>query len=171
MSLALRARSPGAVSAQVTVVGDRPVVMVDIDADVAVSKAHRFAGRNAIDPKDLAGERLIVRTDCEVTDDFTNFLQTQQVHPKISHKLVSEQDYLVLLEANLGVGVMPESAVRSTHLSCVPVSGLDLSRTVSLYAVVGRQRSAAASTFIKLLRSSDWPAQIGTHLLSQGEAV
>jgi DNA-binding transcriptional LysR family regulator len=137
---------------------------------VAVTKMHRFAGRNAIEPKEFAGERLIIRSHCEMTDEFTNFLNSQQVHPNISHRLVSEQDYLVLLEANLGVGVMPESAARSMRLACVSVRGLDLSRTVSLYAVSGRQRSAAASTFIKLLRSSDWPAQIGTHLL-QREAV
>jgi DNA-binding transcriptional LysR family regulator len=138
---------------------------------VAVSKAHRLAGCNIVDPTDFAGERLIIRTYSEVTEEFTNFLKSRQVHPKISHKLVSEQDYLLLLEANLGVGVMPESAVRSSRLACVRVNGLGLSRTVSLYAVSGRQRSAAASTFIKLLRASDWQAQIGTHLLSQREAV
>ena len=68
--------------------------------------------------------------------------------------MVSEDDYLVLLEANLGVGLMPESTVRSNRLTCLPVSGLDLSRTVSVYAVAGRQRSAAASAFIRLLRVS-----------------
>ncbi|MDQ6703834.1 MAG: LysR family transcriptional regulator [Pseudomonadota bacterium] len=138
---------------------------------VAVSKTHKFAGRNAIDPEDFAGERLIVRTYCEVTEDFTNFLKSQQVQPKVSHKMVSEQDYLMLLEANLGVGLMPESALPSNRLTCVPVNGLDLSRTVSAYAVAGRQRSAAASAFIKLLRAGDWPALIGKYSLSRGEAA
>ena len=138
---------------------------------VAVSKTHRFAGRNAIDPKDFVDERLIIRTYCEQTEDFTNFLKAQDVTPSVSHKMVSEDDYLVLLEANLGVGLMPESAVRSNRLTCVPVSGLDLSRSVSVYAVAGRQRSAAASAFIKLLRASDWPAQISKYSLSRGEAA
>ena len=138
---------------------------------VAVSKTHRFAGRNAIDPKDFAGERLIIRTSCEVTEDFTNFLKSQQVTPSLSHKMVSEQDYLVLLEANLGIGLMPESAVRSNCLTCVPVSGLDLSRTISVYAVAGRQRSAAASAFIRLLRAGDWLALVGEYSLSRGEAA
>jgi hypothetical protein len=60
--------------------------------------------------------------------------------------MVSEQDYLVLLEADLGVGLMPESTMRSSRLACVPVSGLDLSRTISVYAVAGRQRPLAVST-------------------------
>jgi len=138
---------------------------------VAVSKAHQFAGRNAIEPKDFDRERLIIRTHCEATEDFTDFLEAQQVHPKVSHKLVSEQDYLVLLEANLGIGLMPESAVRSSRITCVPVRGLDLSRTVFAYAVAGRQRSPAVSTFIKLLRASDWPAQIRKASFSRDEAA
>ena len=98
-------------------------------------------------------------------------MKAQDVTPSVSHKMVSEDDYVVLLDANLGVGLMPESAVRSTRLTCVSVSGLDLSRSVSLYAVAGRQRSAAASAFIKLLRASDWPALIGESSLSRGEAA
>jgi DNA-binding transcriptional LysR family regulator len=137
---------------------------------VAVSKTHRFAGCNAIEPKDFSRERLIIRTYCEVTEDFTDFLESHQVHPKVSHKLVSEQDYLVLLEANLGIGLMPESAVRSSRVTCVPLRGLDLSRTVVIYAVAGRQRSPAVSTFIKLLRASDWPAQISKVSFSRDEA-
>ncbi|MGH6837713.1 MAG: LysR family transcriptional regulator substrate-binding protein [Methylocella sp.] len=135
---------------------------------LAVSKTHRFAGNDAIEPKDLASERLIIRTDCEMIENFTNFLSAQRVQPKVSHKMVSEQDYLVLLEANLGVGLMPESAVRS-NLACVPVCGLDLSRTVFVYAVAGRQRSLAVSTLIKLLRAGDWSAKIGRYSVSRGE--
>ena len=138
---------------------------------LAVCKTHRFAGSDAIEPKDLASERLIIRTDCEMTENFTNFLKSEQVQPKVSHKAVSEEDYLVLLEANLGVGLMPESAVRSNRLACVPVRGLDLNRTVFVYAVAGRQRSLAVSTLIKLLRAGDWPARIGRHSLSRGEAA
>jgi hypothetical protein len=57
------------------------------------------------------------------------------VYPKVSHDTVSEQDYLVLLDAGLGIGLLPESAVRSTHLTYVAVNGLALSRTVSACAV------------------------------------
>jgi DNA-binding transcriptional LysR family regulator len=138
---------------------------------VAVSKTHRLAGSNAITPRDLDGESLIMRTHWEVTEEFRNFLKSQQVHPTILHKLVSEQDYLVLLEASLGVGLIPESAARSNSLACVPVDGLDLSRTVFLYSVAGRQRSPVVNTFMKLVRAADWPAEIRMHSLSRGEAA
>ena len=90
---------------------------------LAVSNTHRFAGCNAVDPNDLVGERLIIRTYCELTEDFTNFLKTQQVTPSVSHKVVSDDDCMVLLDANLGVGVIPESAVRSNRLTFVQVNG------------------------------------------------
>jgi len=105
---------------------------------VAVSKTHRLAGNKAIEPKNLAGERLVIRTYCERSEEFANFLDSHQVQPKVSHRMVSERDYLVLLEANLGVGLMSESMVWSNLLTCVPVKGLDLSRTISVYAVAGR---------------------------------
>jgi DNA-binding transcriptional LysR family regulator len=138
---------------------------------VAVSKTHRLAGNKAIEPKDLAGERLIIRTYCETSEEFASFLDSHQVQPKVSHKMVSERDYLVLLEANLGVGLMSESMVWSNLLTYVPVTGLDLSRTISVYAVAGRQRPLAVSTLIRLLRAGDWPAQIGNSSLSQGAAA
>nr|WP_051953553.1 LysR family transcriptional regulator [Methylocapsa aurea] len=138
---------------------------------VAVSTTHRFAGRNAIDPRDFAGERLIVRTYCEATEEFGDFLKSRHVCPKVSHEIASEHDYLLLLEAGLGAGLMPESAVRSNGLACMPVRGLDLSRRISVYAVAGRQRSAAASTFMKLLRAADWPTQIRKAPLSRVDAA
>jgi DNA-binding transcriptional LysR family regulator len=138
---------------------------------VAVSKRHKFAGSNGIEPGDFAAERLMVRTYCETTEDFIKFLHSQRVQPKVLHKLVSEQDYLVLLEANLGIGLMPESAEWPGYLTSVPVNGLDLSRTVYLYAVAGRQRSAAASTFMKLLRAGDWAGYFSQRALEGSAAA
>jgi hypothetical protein len=36
------------------------------------------------------------------------------------------------------------------------VEELDLSRTIYLYGVAGRQRTAVASTLMKMLRACDW---------------
>jgi hypothetical protein len=38
----------------------------------------------------------------------------------------------------------------------LPIDGLGLRRTVSLYAVAGRARSPAAAALVKLLRAADW---------------
>ena len=130
---------------------------------VVVSKTHRLVRGNDVKPGDFDGELLVIRAPCEANEEFMNFLRSRKVHPRILHKAVSEQDYLLLIEASFGVGLMPESAVRGRSLARLPVTGLDLKRTVYLYAVAGRQRSPVAGTFMKLLRSTDWAAKIDGH--------
>ena len=70
--------------------------------------------------------------------------------------MVSEYDYVAMIEAGLGVGLMPESAPASKRVKRLAIDGLDLNRTLYVYAVAGRQRSAPAAALIKLLRANDW---------------
>jgi hypothetical protein len=44
-------------------------------------------------------------------------------------------------------------------LKHVHVHDLDLKCAVHVYAVAGRERTAVASTLLKLLRSADWSGQ------------
>jgi DNA-binding transcriptional LysR family regulator len=123
---------------------------------LAVSKQHPLANRDAIEPDDLANERLLMRTYCEVADEFENFLKGRQLHTVISHKIVSERDLVTLIEANLGVGMIPESTPRSETIRLIETNGLDLRRTIYLYGVAGRQRSPAANALFRLMRAGDW---------------
>jgi hypothetical protein len=41
-------------------------------------------------------------------------------------------------------------------LKQVPVKGVELRRSIYLYAVAGRQRTAVASAVLKMLRAADW---------------
>jgi DNA-binding transcriptional LysR family regulator len=61
-----------------------------------------------------------------------------------------------LLEAGLGVCIAPDSTGRLPGVARIALRDCDLSRTVYLYAVAGRARSAVAAALIKLLRSADW---------------
>jgi DNA-binding transcriptional LysR family regulator len=123
---------------------------------LAVHKDHPLAGRKSIDSTDLAKERLLMRTYCEVSNDFNDFLKSRQLHEVICHKMGAEPDLVTLIEANLGVGMLPESTSKSERISLMTIEGLDLRRTIFLYGVAGRQRSAAASALIRLMRAGDW---------------
>jgi DNA-binding transcriptional LysR family regulator len=125
---------------------------------LAVSGEHPLAGRDIAEPADLDGERLLMRTYCEVGAEFEEFIKARQLQMSVSHKIVSEADLVTLIEANLGVGMLPESTARSDRLKLIHIAGLDLKRTVYLYAVAGRQRSKAASALVSLLRAGDWSA-------------
>ncbi len=125
---------------------------------LAVCKEHPLAGRKSIDSAELANERLLMRTYCEVSNEFNEFLKSRNLHEIICHKLGAEPDLITLIEANLGVGMLPESTTRSEHIRLLSIEGLDLKRTVCLYGVAGRQRSAPASALIRLMRAGDWSA-------------
>ncbi len=125
---------------------------------LAVSVEHPLAKHDSVNPKDLAEERLLLRTYCEVCSDFEDFLKSRQLHMLVSHKMVSEPDLLTMIAANLGVGMLPESTPKPDRIKLVAVEGLDIKRTVYLYGVAGRQRSSAASALVRLLRAGDWSA-------------
>lgn len=127
---------------------------------LAVSNSHPLAERDSIDPSELAGQRLLLRTYCELTDMFTEFLAARQIKPLASHRMASEHDYVTLIESGLAIGMLPDSAPASEAMRRIRLDGPSLDRTIQLYAVAGRQRSPAASLFMRLLRAADWTAAI-----------
>jgi hypothetical protein len=71
-------------------------------------------------------------------------------------EVASEQDLLTLIEAQFGVAIAPRSLRTPATLSRTPIEGLELSRTVCVYGVAGRQRTPVASAMLKMLRAYDW---------------
>jgi DNA-binding transcriptional LysR family regulator len=124
--------------------------------ELIVNSEHRLANRDAIDIDDLREEQLLLRTYCERSDDFSELLRGRDISVKQGHELYSERDLIALLEANIGVAVIPRSVCSPTGLMRAQVNGLELRRTVYLYGVVGRQRTAVATAAMKLLRSCNW---------------
>jgi hypothetical protein len=61
-----------------------------------------------------------------------------------------------LLEAEVGVAVMPDTSPIPETLQRATVDGLDARRTVHLYGVAGRERTAVASAVVRMLRGADW---------------
>ncbi len=123
---------------------------------LAVSVEHPLAERDSVEPAALAEEHLLLRTYCEVADEFADFVNSRQLDTVTAHKMVSEPDLVTMVEANLGVGMLPESASKSGRVRLISINGLDLRRTIYLYGVAGRQRSPAASALVKLMRAGDW---------------
>lgn len=80
------------------------------------------------------------------------------------HQLDSVRDLEALLTAGLGAAVIPASVLRKTPLrrSRCP---LEVSRTIAIYSVAGRQRSKEASALLNLLRATDWEAKLSADLV------
>jgi DNA-binding transcriptional LysR family regulator len=123
---------------------------------LVVGGGHRLAGRGSIQLSDLRGEALLIRTYCEHLESLTSVLRSQDFAVDGAHEVPSEHDLKVFLEQGLGVAFAPQSVSFSDCVKRVPVAGLDLRRTVSLYGVAGRQRTPVANMIMKMLRAADW---------------
>lgn len=126
------------------------------------AKTHRLAEQPSVPLEELRKERLICRPYCEDYDRGVAILTASGIEVPKAHNAGSEADFHALLNAGLGVGLAPESTAASAMLARVAVEGLEMERTVLVYAVAGRQRSMAASTLIKMLRAADWSRREGS---------
>jgi DNA-binding transcriptional LysR family regulator len=124
--------------------------------ELVVNPAHPLALRNALTFSDLSKLRMMSRPYCEQASELAAALQAQGIDERTGDHILSDQDLLALLRANLGASIMPQSAVGDGDLRLLPIDGLALRRTVSLYAVAGRERTPAAAALMKLLRAADW---------------
>ena len=59
------------------------------------------------------------------------------------------------------MSVVPHTASLPATLKRTAVDGLDSRRTVHLYGVAGRERTAVASAVMRMLRGSDWQKFLG----------
>jgi DNA-binding transcriptional LysR family regulator len=116
---------------------------------------HPLAANLAVSPAEIANERLVGRAHCEHLAEVTAFVSDLGMRPD-SHQACSEPDVAALLHSNIGVSIMPQSSAGLLGVKALELEGFDVSRTVCVYAVAGRQRSMAASTFVKMLRAADW---------------
>lgn len=123
---------------------------------LAVACAHPLASQASIAMRDLQKERIVCRPYCEDFDRGSAFLTAAGVEMPSAHHAGSDSDFVALLAAGLGVGIAPESTATFSKIKLIEVDGFDMTRTVFAYAVAGRERSMAASMFVKLLRAANW---------------
>ena len=121
-----------------------------------LNSKHPLASRSDIDIDALRGERWLRRTYCEHFEQAMSLIQSHDLDVDQGYELTSERDLITLLEADLGIAFAPRSTSCPETLKLLPVKGMELRRTIYLYGVAGRQRTAAASAMLKMLRAADW---------------
>lgn len=125
---------------------------------VMTASTSALAKADTVAAADISKQRLLCRAYCENNGRILDYLGNSGATRLLTHQVVAEHDLAHLLEAGLGVAVAPATSVTSAHVRKLPLDGLTLSRTVSVYSVAGRQRSTAATSLIKMLRAADWSA-------------
>jgi len=121
-----------------------------------LNSKHPLASRSDIDIDALRRERWLRRIYCEHFEQAMSLIQSHDLDVDQGYELTSESDLITLLEADLGIAFAPRSTSCPETLKLLPVKGLELRRTIYLYGVAGRQRTAAVSAVLKMLRAADW---------------
>jgi DNA-binding transcriptional LysR family regulator len=123
---------------------------------MVAAAGHRLVRNDQLKLADLSGERLLARPYCELAGAFTELARERDIRLAGEHAMVCEEDVMRLADAELGIGVLPQSTPCPESLRRLKVEGFDITRTVHLYAVAGRERGAPATALMKLLRAKDW---------------
>jgi DNA-binding transcriptional LysR family regulator len=126
------------------------------DFRLVLSKDHRLAKQGEVTLEDLQPEQWLSRNYCEHVDRLSASLREHGLNCDHGHQISSERDLIELLEAEVGVAVMPDTSPIPQTLRRATVDGLDARRTVHLYGVAGRERTAVASAVMRMLRGADW---------------
>ena len=121
-----------------------------------VNRRHKLSGRNSAEFSDLASETLLIDTQCEMVDDLAACLNAMNVLDARTNQVATQGDLLTLLEANLGVAIIPVGSAQSHNVTRVPLTNLDLVRKVSAYCVAGRHRAPSCTALLNMLRAADW---------------
>lgn len=136
--------------------------------ELVVNGQHALAQRGSIDFGDLRGEQLLSRRYCEHAGRIDDTLRAHGLNVEGKHEVASERDLIELLEADIGVAVIPHTASTPATLRRAAVDGLDARRTVHLYGVAGRERTAVASAVMRMLRGADWQQVLSKSASAQG---
>ena len=128
---------------------------------LVVNRRHPLASRDTIEVGDLRAEQLLSRHYCEHSERVNASLREHGLDVERSHEICSERDLIELLEADIGIAVVPDTSTLPPTLKRAAVEGLDARRTVHLYGVAGRERTAVASAVMRMLRGADWQQFIG----------
>jgi DNA-binding transcriptional LysR family regulator len=131
------------------------------DFQLVVSRRHRLSDRDRVAFEDLRSESLLSRNYCEHAERLTAWLREHGLDVDPGHEISSERDLIELVEADVGIAVVPNTSTLPESLKRRPVEGLDARRTVHLYGVAGRERTAVASAVMRLLRGADWRQHLG----------
>ncbi len=124
--------------------------------ELVVNGRHALAKRGNVEFEDLQSEQLLSRHYCEHAGRINDTLREHGLNVERKHEVASERDLIELLEADIGVAVIPHTATTPATLKRAAFDGLDARRTVHLYGVAGRERTAVAASVMRMLRGADW---------------
>ncbi|HUS54167.1 MAG TPA: LysR family transcriptional regulator [Thermohalobaculum sp.] len=118
-----------------------------------VNKRHPLAQQDRLEIGTLAGEVLLAWPYSEEYLRLGTQLRENGIDVPTSHQMAAEDDVFAMLEAGIGVAILPRNARRPDSICAIEVDGLDIERTVYLYEVAGRRHLPAVAGLVRIIRA------------------
>lgn len=123
--------------------------------ELSVRDDHPLARENEVTLEKLRNYPVFVQGCCEMHAAAERMIESRGVSLSGMHEVVTHHDMAALVQNGLGAAILPRSSPRGENTRRLPITDFPLERTVSVYAVAGRRREAAATAFLNLLRASE----------------
>jgi DNA-binding transcriptional LysR family regulator len=129
--------------------------------DLVVAPDHQLTMLNDIDldVELIRDARFLMYSGLDASPDEIERLALAGINLANAHEVDSDRDLEALVAANLGIGVLPSSALNVERVRHLQLASLDIRRTISIYSVAGRSRSREAAALLTLLRGAEWPGR------------
>ncbi len=118
---------------------------------------HRLAQMNAIKLSDLSGEPYVDRLSCEMREMVMDVCRNSGVNLYERFRSEREDWVQAMVLARIGFAFMPECSVTLPELLQRPLIEPEVTRTISLVSVPGRQFSPATAAMVRAAKCFDWP--------------
>jgi DNA-binding transcriptional LysR family regulator len=120
---------------------------------LAMPSGHPLAGRASIAAEDLADNTMMVRRHCEVLSETSRHFTERGVRPFFAFRGTNDEQVLALVQAGLGVTVMPASYTMK-GVARPLLAGFDLQRDIGfLYAAHAEHLQQASPPLLDAIRN------------------
>lgn len=118
---------------------------------------HRLAKLNAVKLSDLSNEPYVDRLSCEMREMVMEVCRENAVNLYARFRSEREDWVQAMVLARIGFAFMPECSVTLPGLLQRPLIEPEVTRTISLLGVPGRQYSPATAAMFRAAQCFDWP--------------
>jgi DNA-binding transcriptional LysR family regulator len=125
---------------------------------IIVSPSHPLASRDAVRVKDLAGQRYIMRSDCELDAPAGMIFASQGVVPEVVHRSNRDDWIQSMVAAGLGYGFFPERSITQLGLAVRPLVEPEIWRDTGLVTVRRRASPPIVTALVREAGRVDWNA-------------
>ena len=124
---------------------------------VVFPPGHHLANTNGVRLEDLSGEPYVDRLSCEMREMVTAVCRDRSVELYARFRSEREDWVQAMVAAEIGFAFMPECSVTLPDLLQRPLVDPEVTRTIALVSVPGRQHNPATAALVRSALHFKWP--------------